>query len=521
MRAVNVLLAIAVSIFIGLAVLEGGLRLIGKGPTRSMLEFDDDLGWSKQPGARFKRSAPEFKVTYDINELGLRDDAMSDPNKPANVFRVLVLGDSFVQGWSVPRSELFVDQLERWWRAENRRVDVINAGTEAYSTDQSVAWLIKYGKTFQPDLVLLFPYENDIYWNGQSDYMGRQKPRFDKNGLAVGGELVNTKDSSWKSKFALTQPLTEKPQVGHHFFEPEHSTKPFLEREHAAVLIREPDFMQEAKDGTRGALLAFKRTCDELGARAIVVPIPSKSVVSREAREKHGERNLGMSEDRWDPNKPVDTILSIAKAVGLETLDPRTTLKATGRNLQLYNDIDWHFNRVGNEAFASFLHDELDHIGAFPAAHAAPVGNPVDLPPADRTAEGAPFWLKLYAVLWILLTLLYLGHYPDEPKWQPPLKVAAMLSAVFAIVISAKALVGLLPPQVAPLVMAVFVLCILGFIVYKIGRRMGTIAELMKSFVLRGHWYLMPLIVVLLTIGSLLVVAASSPLVAPFIYTLF
>ena len=31
----------------------------------------------------------------------------------------------------------------------------------------------------------------------------------------------------------------------------------------------------------------------------------------------------------------------------------------------------------------------------------------------------------------------------------------------------------------------------------------------------------MPLLVVLLTVGSLLVVAASSPLVAPFIYTLF
>ena len=62
---------------------------------------------------------------------------------------------------------------------------------------------------------------------------------------------------------------------------------------------------------------------------------------------------------------------------------------------------------------------------------------------------------------------------------------------------------------------------ILGFVAYKLGRRLGTIAELFKAFTLRGHWYLMPLVVILLTIGSLLVVAASSPLVAPFIYTLF
>jgi hypothetical protein len=521
MKFINVLLAIVVSLVIGALVLEGGLRLIGKGPTKTMLAFDSELGWHKEAGTSFKRKMPEFKVTYEINELGLRDDPMSDPTKPANVFRVLVLGDSFAQGWSVPRENLFVDQLERWWKAENRRVDVINAGTEAYSTDQSVAWLVKHGSTFKPDLVLLFPYENDIYWNGQSDYMGRQKPHFDKNGLPVGGVLEDTKQESWTELFALTKKLAPKPDVAHHLFEPVNSSKPMLLKEHAPVLIQEPLFMQEAKDGTRGAFLAFRRACDELEATGVVVPIPSKSVVNAEARAKHGEKVLGMSEDRWDPNKPVDTLLSLAKAAGIETLDPRTTLKATARGQKLYNDIDWHFNRDGNVAFASFLHDELDHIGAFPAAHSAPAGAPVDLPMPDRSAEGAPFWLKLYAVLWVALTLLYLLHYPDEPKWQPPLKVAALLSSVFAIIYGANTLVGLLPPQYGPITMLLLVVGILSFIVYKIGRRMATIAELMKSFVLRGHWYLMPLIVVLLTIGSLLVVAASSPLVAPFIYTLF
>jgi hypothetical protein len=78
-----------------------------------------------------------------------------------------------------------------------------------------------------------------------------------------------------------------------------------------------------------------------------------------------------------------------------------------------------------------------------------------------------------------------------------------------------------LPANLARPLLFLFVAGILTFVLYKVGRRVGTILELLKAFVLRGHWYLMPLIVVLLTIGSLLVVAASSPLVAPFIYTLF
>jgi hypothetical protein len=141
--------------------------------------------------------------------------------------------------------------------------------------------------------------------------------------------------------------------------------------------------------------------------------------------------------------------------------------------------------------------------------------------PDTQEPGGLPFALKLYAVLWVALTLLYLANYKDEPRWQPPLKVAALLAAVFGIVIGGQWLVGLLPPRIAPLVLVAFVIGILTFVAYKLGHRLGTIAELIRSFVMRGHWYLMPLVIVLLTIGSLLVVAASSPFVAPFIYTLF
>jgi hypothetical protein len=92
---------------------------------------------------------------------------------------------------------------------------------------------------------------------------------------------------------------------------------------------------------------------------------------------------------------------------------------------------------------------------------------------------------------------------------------------VFGIVLGGKAGLALIPPKAALVITFLFVFGVLAFVFYKLGRRLATIAELLRSFALRGHWYLMPLIVVLLSIGSLLVVAASSPLVAPFIYTLF
>ncbi len=103
----------------------------------------------------------------------------------------------------------------------------------------------------------------------------------------------------------------------------------------------------------------------------------------------------------------------------------------------------------------------------------------------------------------------------------PVARVGALLGVVFGLVLGLGSLIQFIPQALAVVVPIVVVAAILGFVAYKLGQRLETICELLAAFTRRGHWYLMPLVTILLTIGSLLVVAASSPLVAPFIYTLF
>ncbi len=79
----------------------------------------------------------------------------------------------------------------------------------------------------------------------------------------------------------------------------------------------------------------------------------------------------------------------------------------------------------------------------------------------------------------------------------------------------------MMAPMTAKIAFTAGIVAIFSFIFYKLGNRLDTIFELIIAFVRRGHWYLMPLVMILLSVGSLLVVAASSPIVAPFIYTLF
>lgn len=525
MRFINVILAVVVSLVIGAAVLEGGLRLIGLGPKQTLNHFDADLGWSKKPNFELSRKHPDaaFKIDFKLNSMGLRDDEITE-KKPEGVFRVLALGDSFTLGFGVNREDLFVDIMEEWWTREGRRIEVINAGTEGYSTDQEVAWLETVGAKLDPDLVLLFPYENDIYWNGRDQYTNKLKPRYNADGTREMRTFPAPPEPSCGESFALTSRFVG-PKRGQlakkDFFKPAGAEYKILS-EWGAVMVAEPEFMAEPLSRTRGALTALKSICAELGAKAVVVPIPSHSAIDAEYAPKFAKKHLaGLTSGSWSADKPVDTFLSICQSLEIQTIDVRASFKdREKKGKTLYYEIDWHLNAEGNYALAEVLHDVLDDEGVFPTDQQGSQGAS-SKPSRTNVAAAASGLPAIFLVLWLVLTIMYLTTYKDEPRWQPPLKVGALLATIFGIVIGSNKLIASLPLGIGQLLLGGAVLGLFGFIAYKLGRRLGTILELFKAFTLRGHWYLMPLVVILLTIGSLLVVAASSPLIAPFIYTLF
>ncbi len=516
MRALNVLLALVVSLVLAVAVFEGGLRLFGLGPPATLGQFDPELGWVKRPNVSVHRSTREFDVTFQMNEQGLRDDPMPSPAKPAGKLRVLMLGDSFVQGYTVERDDLFVDILERWWQSEGRDVDVVNAGTEGYSTDQEALWLAGRGRAFQPDVVLLFPYANDLYWNAATSYDRYQKPRINPDGRPELRVLADPGEKSAWQRTALGT-LIEKLGAERRSWTPDGGHA--LDMESAAFFREPPEFLKEALLRTRGALENVKDTCAALKARLLVVPIPHKAAIQEDARDALA-RYLGVDRSRWSADQPGETFLALCRELSIETVDVRERLQGFREHGEsLYFQSDWHFNPWGNHAFASVLHDELDKRGVFPAAYAAK--RAASEPPASTSGGRLPRWPIVFAVLWLLLGTLYRVSYRDEPAWKAYLGVGAMLGLVFTIALGGSWLLGQFPPRVALALGVLVVGGLLLFILWKLGRRLGTTLELLWAFTRRGHWYLMPLVVVLLSIGSLLVVAASSPLVAPFIYTLF
>ena len=157
--------------------------------TKLFTEFDPVLGWRKIPGFRGTHVQEEYTVVEQFNSKGLRGPEIPY-EKPAGTYRVLVLGDSFTEGYTVEFADLFSEILRgKLADATSARVEMVNAGTGGYSNDQELLFFRTEGRRYQPDLVLVLYCANDAPMNTKTYYNTwdrGQKPRFS----LVNGELV-------------------------------------------------------------------------------------------------------------------------------------------------------------------------------------------------------------------------------------------------------------------------------------------------------------------------------------------
>ena len=153
------------STILALAFGEGVTRLLGLAPGVARIVVDqpdsplqlseDSLQvYELKPG--FSSLAhPEFRT----NAHGLRGPERAIP-KPSGVFRVVLLGDSVVEGIGVKReADTVASQLEGMLAKDG--VEVLNAGVRGYNTQAAVTLLGRRVLPYDPDLVILVFVKND------------------------------------------------------------------------------------------------------------------------------------------------------------------------------------------------------------------------------------------------------------------------------------------------------------------------------------------------------------------------
>lgn len=168
------LLAILVSLLIGVIAIEGAMRLVYARRLDFQIEMSRYASAVKRP-ARDPRQTHEHTpnsratlmgVPVAINSRGFRDREV-DARPPPRTVRIAMVGDSLTFGWGVEAHARFSEALQAGVndvlsrRGEVARVEVINTGIGNYNTAQQLALFENAVRDLGPDLVVVNWFIND------------------------------------------------------------------------------------------------------------------------------------------------------------------------------------------------------------------------------------------------------------------------------------------------------------------------------------------------------------------------
>lgn len=128
------------------------------------------------PNTTCRSKYEEWDHEFKVNSLGFRDSE-TPISKPDGVFRVLLIGDSFIEGESVPLEDTAAWLVESELTRElDREIEVINMGVMSYSPLIYERVLRMKGVQLNPDLVIvaidMSDYQNDYSYSRDLDEKG-------------------------------------------------------------------------------------------------------------------------------------------------------------------------------------------------------------------------------------------------------------------------------------------------------------------------------------------------------------
>jgi hypothetical protein len=123
---------------------------------RQIYYADPQIGWRLKPNVKTSWITKEgYEVPIETNSHGLRDREHAYVKDPG-VYRILLLGDSFVEALQLPLADIFPTTLETCLSERlGRPVEVVNAGTTAYSVGDKYLYYMNEGYKYDPDFVLV------------------------------------------------------------------------------------------------------------------------------------------------------------------------------------------------------------------------------------------------------------------------------------------------------------------------------------------------------------------------------
>lgn len=379
-RSREILLRLALflgGLLMALALMEITLR---QGPYSKsvLLEPDPYIGQRHVPGGEYDYRGEDFSVRLRFNSLGFHDRE-HDVAKPPGTFRIVVLGDSFMDGMQVTTEETFAYRLEQELRRRGISAEAVNLGIWGFGTYQELFTLETYGLRFQPDLVVLAFFPNDLTDNFVDPNGTRSNPisyfyrtpsgelrKAEHVPLAAQNPLVGAFRKvfpsvySWASTVLMSRGSPGEASSYVAFFDNYREDLPRAAEAWNLTL----DLLRLVRDRAAGS-----------GAKMFMFLIPNREAVHPEIWQKTQELYPALKNRSLDFGAPNRVLQNFSRANGISYLDlepgfldyANRTGSALYFNTSSASGVEFHWNALGHSVAAGFVADRLIREGLVPA----------------------------------------------------------------------------------------------------------------------------------------------------------
>ena len=343
---------------------------------------------------RFKTD--EWDIVYNINNLGLRNAEIGDITRGS--FRILILGDSFVQGHGVETSDSFVKVLEKKLNLthSNLSYEVVNAGVFGYSPLVEYLYLYNRGLELKPDFVVL-AFSLTDFWEDRkrfaelkASYPDLSEDQIEQK-ISLGQAEFDFEKINMASKNGANQKVIL-PQVSYQLkqwlrtnFKTYAIGADFVKKRNQPVqqdILYQGDIDKDIVAIIRGNKISdddwqklwelpiahielVNNLLREKGIPLMVIAIPDAFQVSD--REWPGRKALGIKQNFQDPREPYQVELSKRlTTAGIPFLDLLPDFQNSNQ-YPLYFTGDGHWRKAGHKLAADIIYNalksrELDYL---------------------------------------------------------------------------------------------------------------------------------------------------------------
>ncbi len=352
----------------------------GPGP-----EWGELTGWGTNTDTILRwRLEGEYDVLVEYNGLGFRGPEIPY-EKPDDVYRILMVGDSFIEAREVDYAETVYAQLGQMLAdsrtADGRRIEVFGLGATGWGTLQAYLYYHHEGARFDPDMVIHFFFINDVadnhpaffYSDRDIDFVvGEDGVQIIRDGVAPEEQTVNP-GARWLD--ALPPVLSDTATIGliRQVINPPREVVTLagtLAQVHPQnyIFVHQPeiDGYAEGWRRTQRAYEIWTAEAESNGAELMVLAIDISLERITELATYFSEEQDGWL---WDVDLPYKRLAETLDPLGVPLVLTREYYAAFAETLgerpydALFIPGDGHWNADGHRATAQLLADTLREIG--------------------------------------------------------------------------------------------------------------------------------------------------------------